>query len=201
MSRFGSSCALWIASCNSSSRVRVAGEDAGKGAGAGAEAGAGANAGAPRGSEAPGNLSLRVVVLAFTVPGRRVGPRALGLTRGQGAAASLSTRRGFCRSLDGTPPRMRSRSIALVPETGRPRRRSCCRSSETVSSSNLRVSSSSLCAGGEGLESPGEEGFIRGCGLCEFFSSHRGGPGGLKVDPSAWRSALGPCLRSGGMYR
>lgn len=68
---------------------------------------------------------------ALTVLGSRVVPSALGLRRGQGAAASLSSRLGFGRSLGGVPPRMRSRSIALVPDTGSPRRRSCCLSSET----------------------------------------------------------------------
>lgn len=68
---------------------------------------------------------------ALTEPGRRTAPRALGLRRGQGALAGLSSRRGFGRSRGRAPPRMRSRSIDLVPDTGRPRRRSCCRSSET----------------------------------------------------------------------
>lgn len=68
---------------------------------------------------------------ALTEPCRRTAPRALGLRRGQGATAGPSSRRGFGRSRGRPPPRMRSRSIDLVPDTGRPRRRSCCRSSET----------------------------------------------------------------------
>lgn len=82
MLRFGSSCALRIASCSSSSRVRLAGgvgKGAGAGAGTGAGVGVGAKAGegvgagteagagaAPRGSVAPENFSLRFVALAFT---------------------------------------------------------------------------------------------------------------------------------------
>lgn len=67
----------------------------------------------------------------LTEPCRRAAPRALGRRRGQGAPEGHSSRRGFSRSRGGAPPRMRSKSIDLVPETGRPRRRSCCRSSET----------------------------------------------------------------------
>jgi hypothetical protein len=68
---------------------------------------------------------------ALIGPCRLAVPSALGLRRGQGAPAALSSRLGFGRSRGGAPPRMRSRSIDLVPDTGRPRRRSCCRSSET----------------------------------------------------------------------
>lgn len=68
---------------------------------------------------------------ALTEHALRAAPKALGLKRGQGAPAGLSSRRAFGRSRGGAPPRMRSRSIDLVPDTGRPRSRSCCRSSET----------------------------------------------------------------------
>lgn len=146
MPRFGSNCALRIASCSSSSSVRAAEAGAeervgtGPGAGAVVSAGAGAGAGAVTGvSAARGGGGGGDVGLGLSEPGLRVAPKALGLKRGQGAFAELSSRRGFCRSRGGVPLRMRSRSIDLVPDTGRPRRRSCCRSSETVNSSSLRV--------------------------------------------------------------
>lgn len=66
------------------------------------------------------------------------GSRVLGLKRGQGAPAALSSPSLPGRSRGGAPPRMRSRSIDLVPDTGRPRSRSCCRSSETLRSGGRR---------------------------------------------------------------